>query len=125
MLSTINQRIEHLYDRDHTIGHAYLLNINNLADLCRVFRNRILPLLQQYFYNDWEKIRLVLGDNERWGKAPEHRLIQAVETSSKSLFGEDIYLLEERPSYRIHADLARERFEHILPVVFTSIYYTS
>jgi len=61
MLKTINERIEYLYDRDHTIGHAYFIDVSDLKTLANVFKNKILPLLQEYFYDDWEKIRLVLG----------------------------------------------------------------
>lgn len=66
MLKMINERIEYLYDRDHTIGHAYFISLKDSADiseLASIFKNKILPLLQEYFYDDWEKIRLVLGDN--------------------------------------------------------------
>ena len=65
MLKTINDRIEYLYDRDHTIGHAYFMGVTNMGALANVFKNRILPLLQEYFYDDWEKIRLVLGDSQK------------------------------------------------------------
>lgn len=65
MLKTINERIEYLYDRDHAIGHAYFLGVSNMSSLENVFKNKILPLLQEYFYDDWEKIRLVLGDNQK------------------------------------------------------------
>jgi len=65
MLKTINERIEYLYDRDHTIGHAYFINVSDMETLANVFKNKILPLLQEYFYDDWEKIRLVLGDNQK------------------------------------------------------------
>jgi len=68
MLKTINDRIEYLYDRDHTIGHAYFMPLKDSADiseLASIFKNKILPLLQEYFYDDWEKIRLVLGDNQK------------------------------------------------------------
>lgn len=64
MLKTINERIEYLYDRDHTIGHTYFINVSDLKTLANVFKNKILPLLQEYFYDDWEKIRLVLGDSQ-------------------------------------------------------------
>jgi len=67
MLKTINDRIEYLYDRDHTIGHAYFMSLKDGADieeLASIFKNKILPLLQEYFYDDWEKIRLVLGDSQ-------------------------------------------------------------
>ena len=67
MLKAINERIEYLYDRDHTIGHAYFMSLKDGADiseLALIFKNKILPLLQEYFYDDWEKIRLVLGDSQ-------------------------------------------------------------
>ena len=67
MLKTINERIEYLYDRDHTIGHAYFMSLKDGADieeLASICKNKILPLLQEYFYDDWEKIRLVLGESQ-------------------------------------------------------------
>lgn len=63
MLGTINQRIEYLYDREHTIGHAYFCGVEKVPQLADVFKNKIIPLLQEYFFEDYEKIRLVLGDN--------------------------------------------------------------
>ena len=63
LLSTINERIEFLLDREHTIGHSYFLNISSFEDLISVFKNSIMPLLTEYFYDDFEKIKLVLRDN--------------------------------------------------------------
>ncbi len=72
MLAAINRRIEALYDRDHCIGHAYFTGLKQIADgqaqfdaLKEVFRNRIIPLLEEYFFEDWQKIRLVLADNQK------------------------------------------------------------
>jgi len=69
LLYKINQRIEYLYDRDHTIGHAYFMELkeddSDINTLSNIFKNKIIPLLQEYFYDDWEKIRLVLGDNQK------------------------------------------------------------
>ncbi|AYQ36610.1 AAA family ATPase (plasmid) [Runella sp. SP2] len=63
MLTSINNRLKVLKDADHTIGHAWLWNVKTIKDLQAVFGNKILPLLQEYFYNDFEKLGLVLGDN--------------------------------------------------------------
>jgi 5-methylcytosine-specific restriction protein B len=61
MLIKINQRISILLDKDHVIGHSYFLEVNNFAELKSVFANKILPLLQEYFYGNFGKIGLVLG----------------------------------------------------------------
>lgn len=61
LLNTINQRIEVLLDRDHQIGHSYFIDVNSLSDLEAVFYDKIIPLLQEYFYGDYAKIGLVLG----------------------------------------------------------------
>lgn len=62
VLKTINQRIELLLDRDHTIGHSYFVNVDSPRKLANAFNNKILPLLQEYFYGDYGKIGLVLGN---------------------------------------------------------------
>ena len=62
LLETINERIEVLVDRDHTIGHAYFINVNSPEDLKLAFKDKIIPLLQEYFYGDYGKIGLVLGE---------------------------------------------------------------
>lgn len=75
MLTTMNKRIEVLYDREHTLGHAFFMPVKALVDakkedaafaeLKSVFKNKIIPLLEEYFFEDWNKIRLVLGDNQK------------------------------------------------------------
>ncbi|PAF54484.1 hypothetical protein BKH42_00820 [Helicobacter sp. 13S00482-2] len=64
MLEAMNERIEFLYDREHTIGHAFFMDIETLTDLKKVFQNKIIPLLQEYFYEDYAKINAVLNGNE-------------------------------------------------------------
>lgn len=61
LLETINQRIEVLIDKDHQIGHSYFIGIQNLEDLKQIFKDKIIPLLEEYFYGDFGKIGLVLG----------------------------------------------------------------
>lgn len=97
LLVTLNERIEMLYDSEHTLGHAFFIPIIQNADdedaafdrLRRVMKNKVLPLLEEYFYNDWQKIRLVLGDNQK--KAPELCFIRSIknEGNAQRLFGAD------------------------------------
>ena len=62
LLQTINERIEILIDRDHTIGHSYFVGVDTEQKLVNAFNNKIVPLLQEYFYGDYGKIGLVLGN---------------------------------------------------------------
>jgi len=60
LLQRINDRLEYLLDRDHAIGHALFMGITSLADLQRVLAQQVIPLLQEYFFEDLDKVRLVL-----------------------------------------------------------------
>ncbi|MEP6878405.1 MAG: AAA family ATPase [Nitrosospira sp.] len=96
MLAAINQRVEALYDRDHCIGHAYFTFLARVPDgnerfiaLAGVFSNRIVPLLEEYFFEDWQKIRLVLGDNQKQESAQFVSESQDHEEDLVRLFGSD------------------------------------
>lgn len=100
MLEVINERIEYLYDRDHTIGHAYFINVSDMETLANVFKNKILPLLQEYFYDDWEKIRLVLGDNQ---KDENSQFVKVKKNMvAKELFGSKIDDIDDKILYEIN-----------------------
>ena len=90
MLKTINERIEYLYDREHTIGHAVFLELKenkNIDKLENIFKKSVIPLLQEYFYEDYEKIRLILGDN---AKDEDEQFIFAESIKPKDVFEGDI-----------------------------------
>ena len=66
ILTAINERIEYIYDREHTIGHSYfmpLIKTPTIEKLDEIFRVNIIPLLAEYFYGDWEDIKFVLNNN--------------------------------------------------------------
>lgn len=104
MLEKINQRIEVLYDRDHTIGHAYFITLKALDNgerlqaLGEIFRKRIFPLLEEYFFDDWRKIQWVLGDHYKLDPdkkklkegEPDPRFVTAPQREDEltTLFGE-------------------------------------
>lgn len=129
MLERINERIEALYDRDHCIGHAYLTALARVDDgpqrfaaLATTLRQRIVPLLEEYFFEDWRKIRLVLGDNQK----PDEKLQfvaegDAHEQDLTALFGNnhglDSYATKRRYSLRESA------FQ--VPAAYIGIYQAS
>ena len=61
---TINERICALIDREHQIGHSYLMKVKTLQDVQETFQYEIIPLLQEYFYDDYENILQVLNNNQ-------------------------------------------------------------
>lgn len=61
LLRAMNDRLEFLIDRDHRIGHAYLMQVTSLSDLRLVFLRQVIPLLQEYFFDDWSRIAMVLA----------------------------------------------------------------
>lgn len=63
LLKSMNDRIEFLLDREHTIGHSFFIGVDSLGKLREVFKLKIIPLLQEYFYDDYAKIQAVLNDN--------------------------------------------------------------
>ena len=70
LLQAINERIALLLDREHQIGHTYFLGVDSLDKLTSVFRDSVFPLLQEYFFDDWAKIRAVLANNAFVKPAP-------------------------------------------------------
>lgn len=111
LLKRMNARIEALYDREHTLGHAFLIPVKNALLnngeesafnlLKATFINKFVPLLEEYFFDDWNKIRLVLGDNQK----PEAlQFVKKVSYSYGELFGAEHGLetfVEEAQSFHL------------------------
>ena len=124
LLKKINERIEFLYDRDHTIGHAYFIKLKDkkpedqYKELCSIFANKIIPLLQEYFYEDWEKIQLVLGDHKDQKYDGEKFIISEANKSS-DILGIENGEYDAKNSYKINESL---KTGEISPDAFTKIY---
>ena len=87
MLDTINERIKFLYDREHTIGHAFFTGLKDnptVEKLATIFSKSVIPLLQEYFYEDYQKIQFVLGDNGKTNEA--YKFIKDTEVAVKNIF---------------------------------------
>jgi 5-methylcytosine-specific restriction protein B len=113
LMEVMNARIEALYDREHTIGHAYFMSLkedNSLENLATIFKNAIIPLLQEYFYEDYSKIQLVLGDHL---KPQQYRFILDEKLSIKGLFGRDIDIDLPETKYHLQASAFEEPSSYI------------
>jgi len=108
-ISKINHRIEYLYDRDHTIGHSYFLDFEDLDD---VMTHKVIPLLQEYFYDDWEKIQMILGDHPSQKADDKDKFILSTTLKEKALFGFD------------HDDIEDEQIKYTIKSDFTVRAYT-
>lgn len=126
LLDKINERVEFLLDRDHTIGHAFFMGVRSHHDLCEVFRNKIIPLLQEYFYNDWQKIQLVLADNPEWQKSDEEKLIWITKKydskEERQLFGVNLDDYEDEIIYQVNPNLSAKKYDLIPKSTFTRMY---
>lgn len=115
MLEIINERIEFLFDREHTIGHAFFTKLAkdpSIKTLASIFEKNVIPLLQEYFYEDYAKIQFVLGDNE---KADEYKFILDKPLRIKDIFNgnPDIDLPESRYVIQREAFYKLESYKQI------------
>jgi 5-methylcytosine-specific restriction protein B len=82
LLKRINDRLEFLLDRDKRIGHAYFTSVRTMSDLQAAFRDKIIPLLQEYFFDDYSRIQLVLS-----AETGKSAFIKERQLSAAALFG--------------------------------------
>jgi len=116
MLFAMNQRIELLLDRDHIIGHALLMNIDSLDDLAIRFKTKILPLLEEYFFEDWGKIDQVFNGNGIVKESKNARNIwlgNADEYAAKTYFIDNAVLNNVSAYQKVYADIGDKHFSAI------------
>ncbi len=116
LLSAMNQRIEVLLGRDHCLGHAYFMPLKNDPSLDRlevIFRNQVLPLLQEYFFEDWERIQWVLNDHR---KTEQNRFVAQQRVSVQDLFGTGVNVPEHNMPWVVNGG-AFERLEAYMGII--------
>jgi 5-methylcytosine-specific restriction protein B len=128
LFEIINKRIEFLIDKDHAIGHSYFLKDyfkknRTIENLALIFKKEIIPLLMEYFYGDFEKIQLVLGENKDWKPANHERFIKKKPALQKSLFGkaEVVEGYDEKTLYEMTdlLDLDQDSLVRLFKSVYT------
>ena len=110
LFETINSRIEFLIDKDHTIGHSYFLKLKDnqtIESLALIFKNEIIPLLTEYFFGDFEKIQLVLGQNKDWKSKSDSKFFNIKPSQQKELFGKEeaVEGYDEKIMFELNDDL--------------------
>ncbi len=108
MLVSLNKRVEYLYDRDHAIGHAFFWDVETLDDLSTVFRRKVIPLLQEYFYEDWKKISQVLND-----AGDGSAFLRVVDLPPPRLAVQDNGYGETRKRYSVNEQFSADAFRNI------------
>lgn len=116
LLDVMNRRIELLLDRDHHLGHAMFfgLDVNpDVAALGKIFRTQVIPLLQEYFFEDWQRIAWVLNDHR---KSPKHQFLHSSPAESHVLFGPDANVPHGAKSWVTNPD-AFDRIESYAGII--------
>ena len=83
----LNHRITMLLDRDHQVGHSYFLDVRSMADLHRTLYHRVFPLMQEYFYNDYERLTRLLG---RYQSGAKQGFVRATTSGADAFTGQDL-----------------------------------
>lgn len=101
LLSVMNQRIQFLLSRDLTLGHAYFINVTDFPCLRATFLSQLVPLLQEYFYSDWHRIQLILGDVGPDNSPVEHQIVAHTVLKGVDVLGFEHDDFEDTLEYRV------------------------
>ncbi len=117
-LESINERIEFLLHRDQQIGHAYFMNVRTMVDLDDTLRKNVIPLLQEYFYEDWHRIQLVFGDVINSDhKGHKHQIICHKDFNEKRILGFDHDDYENCKRYWVNEEFTLEAIYKVYGVL--------
>ena len=106
VLRAINRRLEYLIDRDHLIGHAWLMGARTKADVDRIMRHKIIPLIAEYFYDDWQKVQAVLGGTDDF--------VQGESLDRPPGLGDDTDAGEDRRRWTVQKEFAEGAYGRLI-----------
>jgi len=124
ILDNLNSRIRVVLDKDHQIGHSYFMNIEKGSitehlEVFNVLKSKIIPLLQEYFYNDNERIKYVLNevdnvDNTQAFYVKDEDAMTAADLLPQSDRPEVIYMLNPMLDDVITESQANSFIDHLM-----------
>lgn len=123
ILDMINRRITALLDKDHAIGHTYFMEVSTLPELAVVFRDKIIPLLQETFFNNMQEVRLVLNGGDGFTKNPSNQFfVEEPKFKHKDIFGKVLEEHDQKDIYVLNPLLSDDKLDKIKPAFFKAIY---
>lgn len=119
LLEVMNSRIEALLDREHCLGHAYFMPLEkdpSLDRLSAIFRNQVMPLLQEYFFDDWQRIQWVLNDHRKAKGGLGPCFVYQRQRDVRALFGEEVDVSAQQLPWCLN-DEAFDRLDAYLGII--------
>ena len=114
LFNTMNSRIELLLDRNHMLGHALFMSVRSRADIIAVMRDKVVPLLEEYFFSDLQKIQLVFNDLDESGELRDNPIYMHSTLSVDTYFdyiGD--YLLDDKKHYSVNPQMGEDSVKHV------------
>ncbi len=114
LFDVLNSRLELLLDRNHMLGQAMFMSIRNASDIIRVLLEKIVPLLEEYFFNDLQKIQMVFNDLNESGDLKDGAIYMHSMLSVDSYFdyiGD--YLIYDKKRYFVNPNITVNSVKHI------------
>lgn len=114
LFNTLNTRIELLLDSQHLLGHALFIGVNNAEDIANVIRNSVIPLLEEYFFDDMQKIQLIFNDLDDTGELRDDALYEHIALEADSLFSYmGDYMIDDKKHYHVKDNITADTLKHI------------
>jgi 5-methylcytosine-specific restriction protein B len=120
--TSLNSRLEIAIDREHVFGHSYFMNVDSLEDLFKLFRDQLIPQLREYFYNDWNKIVSILGDDNP-DKMIDEKFVHIDGNYDADIFKSSDSQEYKHESVRINEELLSGNFNKLSIEMFVKSFY--